>query len=114
MKKTGIQVNLIRKVMNISVDGKMNKEDAQIFLDDYLAKTKTINAKEFVLEVDCTKMQLLTKDMYDDLSHVMGLYHSTGFKHVTFHVENHDFLKMQLGRLARGAGLTNSTIVDIA
>ena len=59
MSKTGIRVNTIKKVMNISVTGKMEKTDAKIFLDDYLAKTKAINASEFTLEVDCSSMQVL-------------------------------------------------------
>ena len=113
MKKTGIQVNVARKVMNISVEGKMTKADAQLFLDDYTAKTQAIKADEFELVVDCSAMQLLTQEMYEDLTHVMGLYKSTGFKHVTFQIKSNNILKMQLGRIARNGGLTNASFVDI-
>ena len=112
MQKTGIQVNVAKKVMNISVNGRMGKEDAKVFLDDYLAKTKAINAGEYTLEVDCTEMQVLTQDMYDELVHVMSLYKSSGFKHITFIVKSNQVLKMQLSRLGRNAGLTNASYVD--
>ncbi len=113
MKKTNIILNSARKTMNITVNGRMEKEDSKIFLDQYHSTTRSINASEFTLEVDCTSMQLLNKEMYDDLGHVMGLYKSTGFKNVEFQTKPTDtVLKMQLNRIARGAGLPNYTIVD--
>jgi hypothetical protein len=115
MKKTGIQVNAIRKIMSISVTGRMGQDDAKVFLEQYNASTNSINAKDYTLEIDCTEMQLLTKDMYDELAHVMGLYKSTGFKHVEFAFKSsNQILKMQLGRLAKGAGLTNISFKEVA
>lgn len=114
MKKTMVQVNGIKKEMNIAVDGRITKEDSVVFLAQYRSATKTINASEFTLKVDCTNMQLLTKDMYDDLGQVMNLYKTSGFKLVEFTIKSNQILKMQLNRIAKGQGLTNISFVDVA
>ena len=110
MKKTGIQVNTVRKVVNIFVNGKMTIEDANAFVADYNSKMKAITPSAFDLEVDCTQMQLLNADMTANLTEVMKTYKTTGFKQVKFTVENNLTLKMQLSRLANAAGLTNATV----
>ncbi|MEK4130214.1 hypothetical protein NYE67_11060 [Solibacillus sp. FSL W8-0474] len=110
MKKTGIQVNTGKKVVNISVNGKMTMEDANAFVADYNAKMKAITPSTFDLEVDCTQMQLLNPDMTANLTEVMKMYKTTGFKQVKFTVDNNITLKMQLNRLANSAGLTNATV----
>lgn len=110
MKKTGIQVNTVRKVVNIFVNGKMTMEDANAFVADYNSKMKAITPSAFDLEVDCTQMQLLNADMTANLTEVMKMYKATGFKQVRFTVENNLTLKMQLSRLANAAGLTNATV----
>ncbi|MEK4386234.1 hypothetical protein MKZ25_10550 [Solibacillus sp. FSL W7-1464] len=113
MKKTGIQVNTVRNVVNIFVNGKMTMEDANAFVADYNAKMKAITPSTFNLEVDCTEMQLLNADMTANLTEVMKMYKATGFKQVKFTVANNLTLKMQLSRLANAAGLTNATVESI-
>ena len=113
MKKTGIQVNTVRNVVNIFVNGKMTMEDANAFVADYNAKMKAITPSTFNLEVDCTEMQLLNADMTANLTEVMKMYKATGFKQVKFTVANNLTLKMQLSRLASAAGLTNATVESI-
>jgi len=113
MKKTGIQVNTVRNVVNIFVNGKMTMEDANAFVADYNAKMKAITPSPFNLEVDCTEMQLLNADMTANLTEVMKMYKATGFKQVKFTVANNLTLKMQLSRLASAAGLTNATVESI-
>lgn len=114
MKKTGVQVNAVKKVVDISVTGKMTMEDSAAFVAEYNSKTSVIKAAEFELNVDCTDMQVLTADMYEDLTAVMKLYKSTGFKQVKFQIKSNQILKMQLSRIARNAGLTQSSVVDVA
>ena len=110
MNKTGIQVNTVRKVVNIFVNGKMTMEDANAFVADYNTKMRAITPNAFDLEVDCTQMQLLNADMTANLTEVMKMYKTTGFKHVKFTVANNITLKMQLSRLAKTAGLSNATV----
>lgn len=52
--------------------------------------------------------------MAEELTGVMGLYKSTGFNKVIFQIKDSSVLKMQLSRIARTAGLTNATVVDLA
>lgn len=111
MKKTSIQVNTVRKVVNISVSGKMTMEDAHVFVADYNSKIRAITPSNYNLEVDCTQMQLLTDDMIMNLTEVMKMYKTTGFKQVKFTVTNKLMLNMQLSCLAKAAGLTNATVV---
>lgn len=103
----------MRKVVDISVNGKMTMEDANAFVADYNSKMKAITPSAFDLEVDCTQMQLLNADMTANLTEVMKMYKTTGFKQVKFTVENNLTLKMQLSRLAKAAGLTNATVESI-
>lgn len=113
MKKATIEVNPASKVMKVSVAGKMTMEDSKAFVSEYNTKTNAINPSDFTLEVNCLNMPVVTQDMTEELTNVMGLYKSTGFKQVVFQIKSNSTLKMQLSRLARNAGLTNATVVDI-
>ena len=112
MKKTNILVNTARKVVNMSVSGKMTPEDAKAFLVEYNTKMSAIRGSEYTLEIDCTTMQVLTPDLTQDLTGVMQLYKSTGFKKILIIVSNNAVLKMQLGRLIRNTSLTQAEIIE--
>ena len=112
MRKTSVTVTPVKKEVHIFVKGKMTIEDARFFIKDYQTKTSSIKGAEYELIVDCTDMEVLTQDMTDNLTEVMKMYKQTEFKKVTFQV-NKSILKMQLGRIVRTAGLTQSEIVTI-
>lgn len=114
MKRATIEVNTIRKVVNVCVEGRMTLEDSKLFVSEYNTKMNTINTSEYTLEVDCVNMPVVTPEMAEELTGVMGLYNSTGFNKVIFQVKSNNILKMQLSRLARKAGLTNASVVDIS
>ncbi|HWJ77368.1 MAG TPA: hypothetical protein VNR61_04715 [Niallia sp.] len=114
MKKTNIQVNMSTKTVNISVAGKMTLEDAKLFVSEYNRKMSQINGADYVLEVDCKEMQVLTPEMTEDLTGVMKMYKSTGFKEVIFQIKSNTILKMQLSRIVRNAALSQGTVVEVA
>lgn len=111
MKKANIQVNTIKKVVNINVEGRMTEEDSKIFVSEYNSKMRTINPADYTLEVDCSEMQILPQDMVEDLTNVMKLYKSSGFNKIIYKIKSSTTMKMQLTRIARNAGLTNYSIV---
>lgn len=113
MKKTSIVVNSARKLVNMSVAGKMTMEDANLFLQDYKTKIDPIAGQQYDLVVDCTDMAVLTQDMVDNLTGVMKMYKETGFNQITYQIKENVVLKMQLNRIAKNAGLTNSQVVEV-
>lgn len=114
MKKANILINTVKKTVNISVKGRMTMEDSQLFITEYNTKMNSIKASEYTLEVDCIDMPVVTPEMAEELTGVMGLYKTTGFGKVVFQIKSNTVLKMQLSRLARNAGLSNATVADLA
>lgn len=106
MAKTTIQVNSVKKVVNMTVAGRMTMSDAELFIKEYQVKIGPLNGPDFELEVDATDMQVLTPEMTENLTEVMKMYKKTGFKKVTVIITQTPVLKMQLSRIARNAGLT--------
>ena len=110
-----IQINKIKKVVAFSVAEKVTMEEAKLFISEYNAKMKTINAAEYTLEVDCTSMNVLDQNMAANLTDVMKMYKETGFIKVIFKINTSPILKMQLARVARNAGLSEkASIVEVA
>jgi hypothetical protein len=109
-----VTVNRIKKTIEVVVKGKMTPEKHQEFVADYQKKVASVTAKEFTLKVDCTDMQLVHKEMVPALESVYGMYKESGFNKVVFEIKENTILKMQLGRLARGTGLTNAEVVEVA
>lgn len=114
---TNINVNNIKKVVNISVAGRVSMEEAQAFINDYQVKINAINASQYTLEVDCSDMQVLTPDMTDNLTSVMQMYKASGFKKVIYQVKSNVLLKMQLSRLIRNSKVAEDgqdvSVIDI-
>ncbi len=113
MKKTAIQVNSAEKMVSMKVTGSMTMEDAELFIQEYKAKVEPIGGQQYDLIVDCTEMNLLTQDMSDNLTGVMEMYKATGFNKITYNIKENTVLKMQLNRIARNAGLTNSEVAEV-
>lgn len=102
---TNIQVNSIKKVVNVRVAGRISMEEAKAFINDYKVKTSAINPSAYTLEVDCSDMEVLTPDMTENLTGVMKMYKASGFKKVIYQVKSNPILKVQLTRLVRNAGV---------
>ena len=110
-----IQINKIKMVVTFAVAENVTMEEAKLFIAEYNAKMKTINAAEYTLEVDCTSMKVLDQNMAGNLTDVMKMYKETGFMKVIFKINTSPVLKMQLARVARNAGLSEkASIVEVA
>lgn len=113
MTKTSIVVNQGKRLVNMTVAGQMTMEDAQKFINEYKSKIGPLNGPDYVLEVDCTEMKILTPEMSEDLLGVMKMYKETGFNKIKYTIKNNQILKMQLSRISRNAGLAQSEVVEI-
>ncbi len=111
-KAFSIEINTATKTMEMMVSGTFTPQDYEDFVKDYAAKTSTIDATQYVLEVDCRTMQLLAPGEVDKLKGSFESYKESGFAKVIFIVtEAQSIIKMQLGRVARGAGLSNNEVI---
>lgn len=107
-----ITVNKATKTMDMVVSGTFTAQDYENFVKEYVDKTSSIDATEYTLDVDCRGMDLLTPGEVDKLQGSFTRYKETGFAKVIFIVtQAQSIIKMQLGRVARSAGLTNSEVV---
>lgn len=106
------KTNQAEKTMDMWVNGTFTEEDYHNFVRDYVKETSAINASEYVLNVDCRSMDLLDPEEVEKLKASFESYKKTGFKQVIFIITQAQvIIKMQLGRVARSAGLSNCEIV---
>ena len=116
MSQTGsysIIVNPAKKTIDMSVKGTFTPQQAQDFHKDYQRKVASINASNFVLKVDCKDMNVITQDMLPALEISFKMYKESQFNKVEFIIQKSPVVKMQLGRIARNTGLSNSEIVEV-
>ncbi|WP_172196473.1 hypothetical protein [Saccharibacillus qingshengii] len=107
-----IQTNQSAKKVDMKVSGTFTPQDYQNFVRDYAKMASSIDAKNFTLEVDCREMDLLGTEEVDKLKGSFASYKETGFQKVVFIISSAQMIiKMQLARVAREAGLTNTEIV---
>ncbi|SDJ78484.1 hypothetical protein [Sediminibacillus albus] len=114
MTKYTINVVSSSKTIEMEVKGSFSSEDVKNFVTDYQKKVNSIDASSYTLDVDCTSMDLLTKDMVPSLENSFKMYNESGFNKVVFTIKKNPVLKMQLNRIAKSAGLTNSEVAEVA
>lgn len=107
-----ISVSTIKKTVTISVGELTSQEAAQRFMEEYQTKTSVLRAADYVLEVDCKDMKVVTPELAGSLEAAFRLYEKTGFKLVRFQISGNTVLKMQFNRIAKLAGLNNIEIVQ--
>ena len=114
MGKYTLQANRIQKVFHVSVEGSMSSEDGANFIKDYKQKIAGINPKEYVIELDCTKLNVTSADVVPMLENCYKLYIADGFTKVIFNIApKSNILKMQLNRVAKNTGLANYEIKEV-
>ncbi|MCQ4085718.1 hypothetical protein [Saccharibacillus sp. JS10] len=107
-----ISIQQSSKKVEMQVTGTFTLEDYQNFVRDYAKMAASIDAKSFTLEVDCRGMDLLSTEEVDKLKGSFTSYKETGFEKVIFIISpSQTIIKMQLGRVAREAGLSNHEII---
>lgn len=107
-----IDVKPVNKSVTMNVVGDFTAEQAEQFHLDYEKQVNSIAADEFVLNVDCTDMKVINKEMTPALTHSFNLYKSSGFKKIAFHITANAIVKMQLNRIAKSVGLPNYEIIQ--
>lgn len=108
-----IQVNKVKKEVEMEVSGTFTPEKAEVFIKDYTEKVNTIDAADFILRLDCRSLDVVTQQQIPELENCYALYRESGFKKVIFEIHNNSIVKMQLSRLARKSGLTNAEVVEV-
>ena len=108
-----ITVNNLKKEVQILVEGSMMPTQAEEFIAEYKKTVGPLEAKNLILRLDCRDLKLVTPELEPSLSFCYDMYKSSGFKQVIFEIIEAPYLKMQLGRLARKAKLTNAEVVIV-
>ena len=107
-----IDVNPTKKVVEIAVGQLSNQDMAVQFINEYKNKIDAIQASEYILEIDCKAMTVVSADLASDLENVFRMYASSGFKMVKFLTAESAVVRMQFNRLGRTAGLKNIEIIQ--
>ncbi|MGE8207657.1 hypothetical protein ACQKP0_24610 [Heyndrickxia sp. NPDC080065] len=108
-----IDVNNIKKLMNIDVKGVFTPEQAVQFHTDYQKQVNSISAKDYTLDIDCTDMQVIKQDMIPLLTKSYELYKTSGFGKIEFKIIKNPIIKMQLNRIAKNIDLPNYEIIEL-
>ena len=106
-----MKVDSAKKEMHIAIIGNFTPEQAQQFINDYNRNVASITASDFHLVLDCTDLNVVTKELIPALQDCYKLYKSSGFNKVIFRIGNSPIVKMQLNRIAGEVGLTNVDFV---
>ncbi|MEG0450105.1 MAG: hypothetical protein RR595_09630 [Lysinibacillus sp.] len=106
-----IEKNLAAKKVNICVGDQITLAEAEKFDKEFGSTLSSIDASSFELHIDSTNMKVLTPDLAVKLGGAMGLYKQAGFKKIVIELSQSTVLKMQVSRLVREAGLTNTEVV---
>ncbi|MFX3618879.1 MAG: hypothetical protein ACE3JK_15330 [Sporolactobacillus sp.] len=111
-EKYSINVKAQEKEIDMVIRGSFTKEDVMSFVTDYNQSLQPIDPKDFILNVDCTTMNIITQDMIPDLENSFSLYGQAHFKKIVFIIVKSPVIKMQLNRVAKHAGLNNFDFVQ--
>lgn len=113
MGNFNFSINQAKKVFDVTVAGSFNETDAVNFINQYKAKTATFKPTEYIIDLDCTELNVTTQDVVPMLEQCYKMYQESGFSKVTFKIKENTILKMQLNRVARSTHLQNFEIVEV-
>lgn len=108
-----VNVSTIKKTVNVRVGKDLTLEEGRKFVEEYNKKTSAIEGKSFVLNVDCTSMQVFTPEMAAGLVNVFEMYKKAAYSKITFTVQKNLIVKMQLNRIIRSATLSNAEVLEV-
>lgn len=101
--------NMADKKIEVIVQGLFNAHDGMNYVNEYSRIVKRIDASDYDLNFDCTKLSVTAANVVEMLEDCFKMYKEDGFKMVRFRIpeKNSATLKMQFNRLARSVGLNN-------
>lgn len=108
-----IDVKKSLNLVEMSIVGTWQHKIVEDFVRDYSNMVSSIDVTNFDLKIDCTDMNVITQDMIPALENSYKMYKSSGFKKVIFLIKKSPVIKMQLNRVARNTGLSNSEFVEV-
>ncbi|UTR13157.1 hypothetical protein MM221_10855 [Salipaludibacillus sp. LMS25] len=111
-EKYKLGLNMSSKVVEMEVKGTFSPTDVENFVSDYQKIVGKINPTEYILDIDCSKLDILQQEMVPSMEGAFTMYKESGFKKVILNVKS-SVLKMQLSRLARNTKLTTAEVVEI-
>lgn len=112
MNNRELNVDKLKKIMIAKPKGTYTIEDAKQAIIDYQNTIKSIDPKQYTLEIDCQELNVTAPDTVPMLEKCFEMYNETGFKKIEFIVlEDSPIIKMQLGRIARKTNLSNYEII---
>ena len=97
--------------MEIVVGDQMTTADAKGFAQEYSTNVASLTPAQYVLEINCKGMKVLSQEMAQLLEKAIMMYKQTGFKKVVFLMPNETILKMQISRLCRKVGLDMEIVI---
>lgn len=108
-----INLDKAKKEIGLKINGSFTPDKVDQFIKDYNSNVNSINASEYILKLDVKDLELVSPEMVPLLEDCYALYRDSKFKKVVFEISNNIIVKMQLSRLARKVGLTNTEFVQI-
>ncbi|WML52255.1 hypothetical protein RCG17_23175 [Neobacillus sp. PS3-12] len=113
MGNFNFRINQSKKVFDVTVAGSFNETDALNFINQYKTRTATIKPTEYIIDLDCTELNVTNPDVVPMLEQCYKMYRESGFSKVSFKIKKNPILKMQLSRIARNTQLKNFEIVEV-
>lgn len=99
--------NASLKTLEVTVEGVMSVPEAVSFISQYKKNIAAVQADQYELSFDCTKLGVSSKESTEKLDECFKMYKQANFKKIVFKVGNSPILKMQLSRLAKTVDLKN-------
>lgn len=107
------EVRTKEKLFMVKVGGFFKEDEAAAFLEDYLAKYKSINPREYSLVLDCKDLAVSGQNMIPVLKQRLEMYISQGFKKVYFVKLKSPTGMLQLRKVGEESGFWNKVeLVD--
>lgn len=112
MGEFNVQLDQANKVVKASVEGSFSPEEGAASIEAYKKAISGISVPEYVIEIDCTKLNVSKPETLPLLEGCFQLYKNDGFNKVVLHIAKNPILKMQLSRVARTVQLTSYDIIE--
>lgn len=112
MGSFNIKVDQGAKIFYAEVEGSFSPEDGVSAIDGYQKAVSAISAPEYVIDIDCTKLNVSAPEALPMLEGCFELYKKDGFNKVVLRIAQNPILKMQLSRVARTVKLDSFEIIE--
>ena len=96
-----MEVDRSKKLFTINASGFFSAQESKDFINEYKAKTKEFDPKEFTMIVNGRGLKTSTQDVAENLKSVMKLYAQDPFKKKIIVQQASSVGKMQTQRLSR-------------